>query len=195
MNEFNKNLPYGATPIDRNESKQLIPHHLQNLSELNEFEQKNILKAQIWLISCKKKDFLTDTFLLKLHKKMFDEVWKWAGKYRLSNKNIGGEWQNVPLEVKKLLDNVRYWQDNNIYPIDEIAVRLHHKLVFIHPFSNGNGRHARLYCDTFLKLNSQTPFTWGKMSYTRQSTRKEYIEALRCADNKDYTKLLKFVKS
>jgi fido (protein-threonine AMPylation protein) len=82
MNEFNKNLPYGATPIDR-----------------NEFEQKNILKAQIWLISCKKKDFLTDTFLLKLHKKMFDEVWKWAGKYRLSNQNIGGEWQNVPLEL------------------------------------------------------------------------------------------------
>ncbi len=195
MNELNSNLPYGATPIDADEMAQLIPKHIKYLSELNELEQKNISNAILWLSRSRKKDFFSISFIMKLHNKMFEDVWNWSGKFRLSNKNIGCEWNQVPSEIKNLLDNVLFWIENKTYNLDEIGARLHHKLVYIHPFPNGNGRHARLYCDAFMLLQKSTPFSWGNMRVDQQSTRKEYIDALRKADKKDYAELIKFVRS
>ncbi len=194
MSNFNQNLPYAATPIDADELNALIPKYISLLSELNEVEQSNILKAMLWLDVTKKNDFYSISFIKKLHKKMFNNVWKWAGEFRRTNKNIGCDWPNIQENLQNLIHNVEYWIENKVYELDEIAVRLHHKLVLIHPFPNGNGRHARLYCDIFLDIQNLKQFTWGKGGTDGELVRKQYIHALRTADNKDYSLLLKFVR-
>ena len=128
---------------------------------------------------------------------MFGKVWKWAGKFRRTNKNIGADWTKTPVELKMLLDDVRFWIENKTYAIDEIAYRFHHRLVWIHLFPNGNGRHARMMADILLSQVFDTEaFTWGNGNLMDAGkTRKQYIEALRAADKHDYTLLKKFVRS
>jgi Fic-DOC domain mobile mystery protein B len=190
---FNKDLPYGATPLDLNETQGLKLKHITLLAELNEFENRNIAKAMLWLRQQRKKDLLTVSFLLNLHKKMFEDVWKWAGVFRISDKNIGCPWIEIPQKVKALLDDVSYWIENKTYPWEEIGVRLHHRLVSIHPFPNGNGRHARLFCDEIFIKHGISPFTWGCITTSPSETRMKYIAALRAADMKDYKLLLDFI--
>ena len=133
-------------------------------------------------------------FIQQVHKKMFDKTWRWAGKFRRSGKNIGVDWLIIPIKIKELADDVIYQVSHNTYEIDEIATRLHHRLVAIHPFANGNGRHARCITDLFLRIHNQPIFSWGQKNlYHSSPIRDQYINALKSADKHDYGKLLEFV--
>src|SRR5690606_30733204 len=103
---------------------------------------------------------------LTLHKRMFGDVWKWAGMYRRTARNIGIDAYRVPTEMAATFDDLRYWVENETYAPDEIAVRLHHRLVAIHPFPNGNGRHARLVADLLIERLGGEVFSWGGGSLT-----------------------------
>jgi Fic-DOC domain mobile mystery protein B len=192
--------PSGATPIDPNEIKGLIPDYITTQSELNFLEQENILEAVNWLSKKKDSSILTASFVLELHKRMFGRVWKWAGTIRQSDKNIGVPKSQISNQLKIILDDVSYWIKEKTFSWDEIGVRFHHRLVFIHIFSNGNGRHARLLADVFLEQHNQKAFTWG-MKTTNHSLdvegeiREKYIQALKDADKGDFTKLIAFVRS
>ena len=187
--------PPGATPLSPDELLMLKPPHITTQGELNEWEQANILQAQSWLQNYNG-SILTESFLLNLHEKMFNETWKWAGQYRKSNKNIGGEWIEVPIKLKLLLDDTTFQLKNNSYESAELAARFHHRLVAIHLFPNGNGRHARLACDQLLRSEGHTCFTWGRTNLTNPSeTRQQYVSALRAADSHDIQPLLDFVYS
>lgn len=191
--------PFGATPLDSNESEGLIPKHIMTQVELNEWEQANILAAESWLSKhvLTFQEIITLTFVQKLHHQMFNQTWKWAGQFRRTNKNIGIDWFMITENLKKLLDDVQYHVNCRIYEIDEIAARFHHQLVSIHLFPNGNGRHARLITDVFLLSLQQARFSWGQKSikalYEPTVVRKKYINALKAADQGDYQLLLKFV--
>lgn len=191
------NYAPGATPLDLDEINGLIPIHISTQGELNEWEAANILSAQNWLFSLSNHgDFLTIDFTKSLHKKMFSETWKWAGLFRSSAKNIGVDPQMITTELKKLLDDVAYHVVNSTFPMDEIAYRFHHRLVWMHPFPNGNGRHARLMTDLLLVQTGEPRFTWGKQKLEDDgATRKQYINALRNADKHDYSALAEFVRS
>ncbi len=189
--------PEGATPIDPDEQEGLKLTHITTREELNRWEQENINRAEEWCNSRKHGDILTMDFILKLHKKMFGDVWKWAGRFRSSGKNIGVPAWQISTEVKKLLDDLKTWIEHRSYDSDEMAARFHHRLVSIHPFANGNGRHARMMTDLIQKqILNEKEFSWGRADLSRSGDcRKRYIEALRSADNKDYSPLLKFVRS
>lgn len=187
--------PEGATPLDPDELEEMRFKHIKTRAELDHLEQANIESGLIWLNRQKNSDLLTEHFVRMLHKKLFADVWKWAGLFRLTEKNIGIDPAQIPIQLRLLLDDVYYWIENEIFSPIEIALRFHHKLVFIHPFVNGNGRHARIMADALLeKKFKQSPINWAK-GYSLQSInerRKEYIQALRCADRNDYSLLLKF---
>ena len=184
-----------STPLSPEEREGLIPSYITLRGELNEAEQANMIEADEWALS-RKRDVLDEKFLNALHKRMYGNVWRWAGQYRTSQKNIGVEYYRIPTELRTLLDDVRYWVEHETYPPDEIAARFHHKLVWIHCYSNGNGRHARLATDLLLKQLGQVRFTWGSARLVDTSaTRAAYVAALRAADNHDYGALLEFVRS
>ncbi|MEN6307880.1 MAG: mobile mystery protein B [Anaerohalosphaeraceae bacterium] len=189
--------PPGATPLNADEIDGLIPTHITTRAELDRWEQDNINEALLWLQKQKRKEVLNESFMKQLHKKMFCHVWKWAGRFRQNEKNIGVAWYQIPIELKQLCDDVEYWIENKAFEADEIATRFHHRLVSIHLFANGNGRHARLMADVLLetRLHRQA-FTWGSanLASTGQD-RKRYIESLVAADRGDYTALLEFVRS
>jgi len=187
--------PIGATPIESEELEGLIPQHIETQEELNAWEEKNILEAQDWAF--KQKDILTLSFVKELHDHMFNETWKWAGQFRKSEKNIGINWHLITIEVKKLCDNVQYQFNHNTFSKDEIAIRFHRDLVWIHPFPNGNGRHARLMADLLITREGGIRFSWGMYQdlYKATPIRKQYIEALQLADKGDYSKLLIFSRS
>lgn len=189
--------PDGATPLDPDEIKGLIPTHIVNREQLNAQEQENILDAQLWLASARMGKINTETNLRKLHKNMFGKVWKWAGTFRTTGKNIGVEAYQIRIELKNLCDDVDTWIEHESYPTDELAARFHHRLVKIHAFPNGNGRHARLATDVLLtKQLGNKAFTWGSASIEKEGEiRKKYIEALRRADKEDYQALFDFVRS
>jgi Fic-DOC domain mobile mystery protein B len=189
--------PEGATPVDPDEQEGLILTHITTREELNRWEQENINKAEEWCNSRKHGDILTIDFIRKLHKKMFEDVWKWAGQFRTSGKNIGVPAWQISTELKKLLDDLKAWLEHKPYGNDEMAVRFHHRLVSIHPFANGNGRHARMMTDLIQKqILNEEEFSWGHADLARTGDcRKRYIEALHSADNEDYSPLLKFARS
>ena len=184
-----------STPLTADEKDGLQLKWITLRSELNEVEARNIAQAQIWLLSNKNKEIFSTTFLCTLHKKMFGEVWKWAGVFRTTERNIGVAPYQIPVKLMQLFDDVKYWIANNTYSNHEIAVRFHHKLVQIHPFPNGNGRVSRLMGDIiFQKLEGKNLY-WGNTDLVNVSeVRKNYINALRNADNGDYSDLLEFTK-
>ena len=185
----------GATPIRDDELRGLLPNHIDTQSELNQWEEINIAQAQQWAFSKNSFD-LSEPFIRQLHLKMFDETWAWAGKYRTRNKNIGIDFPYITLELSHLVDDVKHQVACNTYNFDEIATRLHHRLVAIHPFPNGNGRHARLYTDLFLLHNGKKRFSWGSSCLTDPGlARDKYIQALRKADRHELSDLLAFVRS
>lgn len=189
--------PEGATPIDEDEKEGLLILHISTREELNEWEQRNITDAYSWLDRTRRKDILSEDFIRKLHIEMFGKVWSWAGTYRRTDKNIGVDWSQISVRFRELLDDVRFWIDNETYSPDEIATRFHHRLVFIHLFPNGNGRHARVMTDVLLeKVLGEEPFSWGSGNLLEESdVRATYIQALRLADRHDYEPLLQFVRS
>ncbi|PCJ25768.1 MAG: mobile mystery protein B [Rickettsiales bacterium] len=186
----------GATPLSPDEVYNLIPSHLMTQKELDEWEQYNIIKAETWASQRKRADFLSTKFVVDLHKKMFNETWKWAGKFRTRQTNIGIEAIHIPVELKLLFDDIEFWIENATYHPREIAVRLHHRLVFIHPFPNGNGRLSRLVADLYMDYQGQARFSWGSCNLTSDSAvRQAYLSALREADLGDYMHLIEFSDS
>ena len=184
------------TPLTAEEREQLIPTYITLRSELNEAEQINIAQANRWLGRMRKRDVLDDGFLRALHKRMFGDVWKWAGQYRLTPRNIGIDAYRIPVEVRQLVDDVRFWVENETYTHDEIAVRFSHRLVSIHPFPNGNGRHSRMAADLLVMQLGQPRFTWGRQSLVDAGqTRKAYVTALQAADAGDAEPLNTFARS
>lgn len=190
-------LPAGATPLDPDEAVGLIPEHLSTRGELNAWEQVNIAKADDWLrMQQNGGSVLNMDFLRELHRQMFSNTWKWAGKFRWTLKNIGGPPEAIPEQTNNLLADTRYWIEHHTYSVDEIAVRFHHRLVAVHPFPNGNGRHGRLMTDALLRELDAPPFTWGSGSIDDLgAVRDRYLHALRSADSGDYAPLLAFARS
>jgi Fic-DOC domain mobile mystery protein B len=185
----------GGTPLGDEEREGLIPSYITLRNELNAAEQANILEAEIWAFA-RRRNVLDERFLGRLHARMFGRVWRWAGAHRQINKNIGVDAYRIPLELRQLLDDCRYWNEHGTYGMDEIAARFHHRLVFIHPYPNGNGRHARLAADLYLVANGQERFSWGRDSLVDAGeTRNNYLNALHAADGHDYGPLLAFVRS
>lgn len=185
-----------ATPLDEEEKQGLIPTWIALKSELNDAEQENILEAEQWAFSRKHKDILSETFIRGLHKRMFKDVWRWAGQFRNTGRNIGVPAWQITTELRNLLDNTRYWVEYQTYPPDELAARFHHKLVWIHPFPNGNGRLSRMMADLLLKSLGEPRFTWGRITLVEASeTRQTYVTALRAADGGDIQPLMTFVRS
>ena len=185
----------GKTPLTHEEREGLIPSYITLRRELNEAEQANIIEAETWA-SKRKNSVLEIKVLNELHRRMFGNVWKWAGKFRTSGKNIGVDAYRIAMDLQELIDDCSYWIENGTYEPDEIAARFHHRLVYIHPYPNGNGRHARRAADLLLKLLGRPRFTWGSVSLTDPSkTRAKYISALQAADNHDYAPLFAFVRS
>ena len=186
----------GATPLEYDEMEGLLLTHITTRAELDRWEMDNINRTYQWADRLKHRNILNEDFICLLHKRMFGNVWKWAGQFRKSDKNIGIPWVEIAVELKLLCDDVNAWLEFNTYPPDEFAARFHHRLVYIHPFANGNGRHARLMADLILeKLFKTPPFTWGGAILTKQGeSRSVYIRALKAADNHDYSLLMKFVR-
>jgi Fic-DOC domain mobile mystery protein B len=185
----------GGTELSAEEKEGLIPSYITLRRELNEAEQANNLAGQEWGFS-RQRNVLDETFLKNLHKRMYGNVWNWAGHYRATGKNIGVDAYRIPTELRLLLEDCRYWIQNSTYGCDEIAARFHHRLVSIHCYPNGNGRHARLAADLLLKTMGQERFSWGQKSLADDGeTRKRYITALQKADRHDIRPLLDFVRS
>lgn len=183
------------TPLTAEEREQLIPSYITLRHELNEAEQVNIGEA-LWWAYARRRDVLDQDFLGELHKRMFGDVWRWAGQYRTTARNIGLDAYRISTDVRQTIDDTRYWVDHNTYGPDEIAVRFSHRLVAIHPFPNGNGRFSRLVGDLLARQLGQPPFTWGRANLVDAGeTRARYADALRAADNHDIAPLLLFARS
>ena len=189
----------GQTPLSEEEMEGLMISSITTRDELNEFEQYNIEKAIEWTLGLKitPKQLLSEKFIKDLHKKMYKDVWKWAGVFRDSEKNIGVKSYKIVVELKNLLDDAVFWFQNNTYSNEEFAIRFKHRLVSIHCFPNGNGRHSRLFADLILqKLYDRSYFTWGKENLNKANeTRKNYIKALQEADNNYFKPLIDFANS
>jgi Fic-DOC domain mobile mystery protein B len=186
----------GATPIDLGEAAGLIPAHLTLQRELNEYEEANILEGSDWLFSRRRGDPLDERFIHLVHRRMFNQTWRWAGRPRRTNKNIGVPWIEVPARLRQMVGDVRAQIEYKAYSPVEIAARYHHRLVAIHVFPNGNGRHARLMADLLLMELVGHRFEWGRGSLIAASElRARYIAALRAADGGDIRPLLTFLES
>lgn len=188
----------GQTPIDEDEKEGLLITTITTRGELDEFEQLGVEKTIEWTMKRKLslQQILTEDFVKELHKRMFEDIWKWAGQFRASNKNLGVDKNQIRTEVKKLLDDCQYWIDHKVFAGDEIAVRFSHRMVTIHPFSNGNGRHCRLIADILVSHGLGRPhFSWGSINLTAQgAARLAYLKALREADENNYRSLIEFAR-
>lgn len=188
----------GQTPIDDDEKEGLLIPQIATRAELDEFEQLNIEQAVQWSLikTLKSEEVFSEAFIRELHERMFGRVWAWAGEFRKTNKNIGVEKWQISIELKKLIDDTLYWIANKSYASDEIAIRFKHRLVSIHCFSNGNGRHSRLFADIIAeKIFNRPVFSWGANSIMDpKELRKSYIHALRAADKGDYSALVEFAR-
>jgi len=192
------NLPKGATKLSPEEMEGLKIKTITTRGELDRWEQQNISESMDWLDTRKNKsEILHEEFVKKLHEKMLDKVWTWAGSFRKTEKNIGVDKHRISIELRQLLDDTQFYIDNKTYEPDEIATRFNHRLVQIHCFPNGNGRHSRLITDTLLTdVLGKDPFSWGNGDLLNEGdVRESYINALRSADGHDYKPLRKFVRS
>lgn len=190
----------GQTPIDEDEKVGLLIETITTKGELDEFEQQNIEEAMQWVFGrkFKAKDVFTEKFICNIHKRMFGDVWAWAGEFRKTDKNIGIDKYQIPVALKMLCDDALFWVENGTYPPEEIAVRFKHRIVSIHCYPNGNGRHSRLMGDIIIeKLYGEEPFSWGADSNLSKAgdTRTTYLQAVKAADQGEYAPLLAFARS
>jgi Fic-DOC domain mobile mystery protein B len=187
------------TPLDEDEKEGLIINSIATRGELDEFEQQNIEDAIQWSLTRRFKSelILSESFIQKLHKRMYRNVWRWAGKYRKTNKNIGVDKLEIPVALRSLIDDASFWLEHNVYEPEEFAIRFKHRLVSIHCFPNGNGRHSRMIADIIIENIYQQPvFSWGSKSLTDENdSREKYLIAIRKADKGDFDLLLKFARS
>jgi Fic-DOC domain mobile mystery protein B len=189
----------GQTSLDEQEKEGLKIKSITTQGELDEFEQLNIEKAVEWTIHRKFKleKILTEKFVKDLHQKMYDDVWKWAGEFRKTEKNIGIPWVQIGIELKKLLEDTRFWIKNKTFQPEEIAVRFKHRIVSIHCFPNGNGRHSRMIADIIMEsIFGIEIFSWHQSNMVKaDEIRNKYIKALREADKGNFKQLIEFAKN
>jgi Fic-DOC domain mobile mystery protein B len=189
----------GQTPLDEDEKEGLLIPTISTRGELDEFEQQNIEQAIQWVMqqSFKPERIFKEDFILLVHKKMYDNVWAWAGIFRSTNKNLGTDKWQIRTALKCLIDDVKFWKENNVYAADELAIRFKHRIVSIHCFPNGNGRHSRLMADIIIeKIFKQPVFSWGAANYSQSDgLRAKYLSAIKAADKGDYSLLLSFARS
>lgn len=185
--------PPGSTPLEAEELDALIPGHITTQGQLDEWETANVAKGMRWARTSRG-DLFTEEFCRKLHKAMFGETWEWAGRFRKTDKNIGCSWNRVGIELRKTLDDAKFWMENGTFSIHEIAVQFHHRLVSVHPFPNGNGRFSRAMADILVFRNTSEPLLWTSLGNLANvgEIRKEYISVLKSADNGDYRWLIAF---
>jgi len=187
--------PDYATPLTPEEMRELIPANIAYRRELNEAEQENIALAQDWALN-RPRDPLSEKFVQELHRRMLGDVWRWAGKFRTSERNLGIAFYKIPVTLRQLIEDTKAWIEYKTYPTDEIAVRFHHRLVQIHPFANGNGRHARLMGDLLVMRLGAERFSWGSANLQDAgAVRQRYIAALQAADDHNIAPLLVFARS
>lgn len=193
---MNFDYPPGATPLDPDEAAGLLPSHIATHGQLNEWEMANILAGERWAFGKRHKDLLSSGFVCRLHKRMFGDTWRWAGRFRSTEKNIGIDPLRIQPALHDLCADVQAQLEHGSFPLDEIAARFSHRLVSIHPFANGNGRLSRTLADLLLVQHGAPRFTWGAGNLVADGdVRQCYITALRAADARDYGPLLAFVRS
>lgn len=188
--------PDGATPLDPDEFEGLKLRHVTTRGELDELEQANIEQGLAWLSRQRRADVFDDAFLRTLHRRLFGEVWTWAGAYRRTEKNIGVDPLQIATRLRAMLHDARYWSEHDVHPPLEAAALFHHRMVQIHPFTNGNGRHARIAADVLLeRVYRHPPVSWasGVDLQSDNERRAAYIAALRAADRGDLDPLLRFI--
>jgi Fic-DOC domain mobile mystery protein B len=189
-----------ATPLTPEERNGLIPAYITYRHELNAAEQANIARAQASLLRRRRRpdptELIDETYIQRLHRRMFADVWRWAGQYRQSDKNLGVQWMQIPIEMRTLLGNALAWLEHHAYARDELAVRFHHRLVWIHPFANGNGRLSRMMTDLLIMALGGERFTWGGANLVDPGqVRIRYVAALRDADAHVFESLQAFARS
>ncbi|MGE8106764.1 mobile mystery protein B [Allorhizobium sp. NPDC080224] len=191
--------PEDATPLEPQEREGLLQTWITHRHDLNEAEEENIVEGAAWARGRRRlplERMLSEDFMRTLHKRMFGDVWQWAGTLRATERNIGVQAYRIGMELASLLSDIRYWIEHKTFPPDEIAIRFHHRLVAIHPFPNGNGRHARLAADLLIERLGGAPFTWGGGSLANVGElRARYVAALRAADDHNIAPLLEFARS
>lgn len=189
----------GQTLLEEEEKEGLLIPTIATRGELDEYEQQNIEETVQWIYGKRFRAdiILTEKFIRNLHKRMYGNVWSWAGDFRLTNKNLGIDKWQIPVSLKNLCDDARYWIENNVFDADETAIRFKHRIVSIHCFPNGNGRHSRLMADILIEKVHKLPvFTWGAAGLVQPSSaRSLYINAVRAADKGDYRALIEFARS
>ena len=189
----------GQTPLDEDEKDGLLIPTIATRAELDEFEQQNIEDAIHWVLtrSLSAKTILTEKFVRRLHQLMYGKIWGWAGDFRKTNKNLGIDKWQIPTALNVLLNDTLFWIEHDTFPPDEIAIRFKHRLVSIHCFPNGNGRHSRLMADVLIdKIYKLPVFSWGAGNLVKQSdTRTNYLNAVRAADKNNFEPLLAFARS
>ena len=196
---LNLDYNYGQTPLDEEEKEGLLIPSISTKAELDEFEQQNVEEAIQWVLgrSLKAEAIFTERFVKSLHKRMYGNVWKWAGQFRRSDKNFGIDKWQIPMALRSLLEDALFWVKNETYAPDEIAIRFKHRIVSIHCFSNGNGRHSRLMADLIVdKIYKRSVFSWGAWSLSGKGEAREmYLKAVKAADEGDYRALLDFARA
>jgi len=185
-------------PITAGERLRLLPS-LSTRAQLDEVERLSIHAARMWAMRASvltRTDLFTEGFVRELHRRMFGRMWRGAGKYRTTARDPGWEAHRIPEGMRMLLDDAEGWLRFSTYPLHEAAVRLHHRMVSMHPWSNGNGRHARLMADIVVAAHGEKPLTWGSLRgpEDRGSARDRYLEATRSADAGDMGPLLGFAR-
>lgn len=188
----------GQTPLSEEEKEGLLIKSITTRRELDELEQLNIEKAVEWTLKNKfsKENIISEEFIKSVHMKMLGDVWEWAGEFRKSEKNIGVTWIRISVELRILLDDAKYWIENDTYPPDEIAIRFKHRLVNIHCFPNGNGRHSRLMADIIIEsVFGMDVFTWNNSNLEKPgNARKEYIDSIKQANSGSIEQLIEFAR-
>ena len=188
----------GQTPLDPEQISGLKIKTIATQQQLNEFEQANINEALIWLISKRKiKNLLSEEFIIQVHQRMFGLVWNWAGQFRRTETNLGMDWTKIRIELRQLVADVNFWVEHDTYLPEEAAIRFKHRLVSIHCFPNGNGRHSRIMADLICQhVFDSKKFSWGQSRLVEPSAqRTEYLKALKLADKGDFSELIRFARS
>lgn len=182
----------GETPLDDVSGLKL--KKIITRAELDDAEAQNILKVYVKYTlnpATLKKVSFDLSFFRKLHKEMFGDVWSWAGEFRTTQTSIGVAANTIHQRLYQLQDNLKYW--DNEWDYLDTAVRLHHTLVKIHPFPNGNGRWARLATDLWLLKMGHQALSWGGNITEVSDARSAYIASLKEADQGNYEPLKIFM--
>ncbi|RLA29618.1 MAG: mobile mystery protein B [Gammaproteobacteria bacterium] len=168
--------------------------------DINQAELVGIVEATDWA----KKTRLSPNevkFWQRLHAQMFGQVWSWAGEWRQHEPNIGVPPQDIQPDMKNLQDDLAFWLSEKCdMAALELIARFHHRLVYIHPFSNGNGRWGRLITDVLAaRVLGMTPLTWARGGHglrdIESDERKKYIATIKAADKGEFGPLMEYLKS